>query len=109
MRTAAILAAATAAFTLTTVGAEAARWCHAGANARGCAFNTHGQCARMARRVGGSCHQQMAYGVVSDPDRIPGQIYPNRPYWAAPGECFTDDGGGRFRPCSAGGDGGGRP
>jgi hypothetical protein len=33
---------------------------------------------------------------------LPGQIYPNRPYGAAPGSCFTDDGGGRFRPCSAG-------
>ena len=26
----------------------------------------------------------------------------NRPYWAAPGECFTDDGYGRFSPCSSG-------
>jgi hypothetical protein len=26
----------------------------------------------------------------------------NRPSWAAPGECFTDDGYGRFWPCSAG-------
>jgi hypothetical protein len=26
----------------------------------------------------------------------------NRPSWAAPGECFTDDGYGRFSPCSSG-------
>ena len=29
--------------------------------------------------------------------------FPTRPAWAAPGECFTDDGYGRFRSCSAGG------
>jgi len=28
--------------------------------------------------------------------------WPTRPAWAAPGECFTDDGYGRFRSCSAG-------
>jgi hypothetical protein len=107
MRTPAILAAAAATLILTSGAADAARWCHAGVNARGCAFDTRTQCARAARRVGGSCHRQATYGVAADPDRIPGQIYPNRPYWAAPGECFTDDGGGRFRPCNAG-DGGGR-
>ena len=26
----------------------------------------------------------------------------NRPSWAGPNECFTDDGYGRFWPCSAG-------
>ena len=29
--------------------------------------------------------------------------YPNRPAWATPGECYTDEGGGRFMPCSYGG------
>jgi hypothetical protein len=33
---------------------------------------------------------------------VPGQIFPNRPPGASPYECYTDDGGGRFRPCSAG-------
>lgn len=33
---------------------------------------------------------------------VPGQIFPNRPFGASPYECFTDDGGGRFRSCSAG-------
>jgi hypothetical protein len=38
---------------------------------------------------------------------LPGQIYPSRPAWASPYECYLDDGNGRFRPCNAGGDGGG--
>jgi hypothetical protein len=29
--------------------------------------------------------------------------FPTRPSWAAPGECFTDDGYGRFRSCSSSG------
>ena len=32
----------------------------------------------------------------------PGQLYPSRPVWAQPWQCFTDDGYGRFRPCDAG-------
>ena len=38
----------------------------------------------------------------SAPVRLQGG-FPTRPAWAAPGECFTDDGYGRFRSCSAGG------
>jgi hypothetical protein len=34
------------------------------------------------------------------PARLQGG-FPTRPAWAAPGECFTDDGYGRFRSCSA--------
>jgi len=30
---------------------------------------------------------------------------PNRPRWAAPQQCFTDDGYGRFTPCEGGGKG----
>ena len=33
------------------------------------------------------------------------QIYPNRPIWAAPGQCFSDEGYGRFTPCDVGGRG----
>jgi hypothetical protein len=29
-------------------------------------------------------------------------LYPTRPPWAAPHQCFTDEGYGRFRPCDAG-------
>jgi len=36
----------------------------------------------------------------------PGQIYPNRPAWAPPGTCFTDEGYGRFLECGMGGKGG---
>jgi hypothetical protein len=28
--------------------------------------------------------------------------FPGRPAWAKPDDCFTDDGYGRFWPCSAG-------
>jgi hypothetical protein len=28
---------------------------------------------------------------------------PGRPPWARPGECLTDEGGGRFYPCNYGG------
>jgi hypothetical protein len=33
----------------------------------------------------------------------PYQVYPNRPAWARHGECYTDEGGGRFMPCDYGG------
>jgi hypothetical protein len=33
------------------------------------------------------------------------QISPSRPVWAAPQQCFTDDGYGRFTPCEGGGKG----
>ena len=114
MRTIAIVGVAAATFILAPAGAEAARWCHAGANAKGCAYSSQAQCARAAQRAGGSCHQQFAARVLPNTTAadgpyhtIPGQIYPNRPFWSSPFECFTDDGGGRYRPCSAGGDGGG--
>jgi hypothetical protein len=115
MRMIAILGIAAAGF-LAPAGAEAARWCHTGAQAQGCTFRTQAQCLRTARREGGDCRVQVAARRPAQVERhvpagysgmAPGQVYPNRPYWAAPNECFTDDGGGRFRPCSAGGDGGG--
>jgi hypothetical protein len=34
--------------------------------------------------------------------------YPNRPAWAPPGACFTDEGYGRYRPCDASPSTGGR-
>jgi hypothetical protein len=33
------------------------------------------------------------------------QEIPNRPRWAAPQQCFTDDGYGRYTPCEGGGKG----
>jgi hypothetical protein len=33
------------------------------------------------------------------------QEFPNRPRWAAPQQCFTDDGYGRYTPCEGGGKG----
>jgi hypothetical protein len=46
-------------------------------------------------------------GWNSAPVRLQGlqNGFPTRPAWAQPGECFTDDGYGRFRSCSAGGRG----
>ena len=41
-------------------------------------------------------------GLQSAPVGARGYAAVNRPAWAAPGECFTDDGYGRFWPCSAG-------
>jgi len=47
--------------------------------------------------------QQTQNGAFNTaPVRLQG-TFPTRPAWAAPGECFTDDGYGRFRSCSAGG------
>jgi hypothetical protein len=110
MRFLLMMAAATLLWALASDGAEAARWCHTGAHARGCAFKSATQCARTARRVGGACRQQMArrspppsaHRAPAQPGRASGQVYPDRPYWAAPGECFMDEGYGRWRPCSAG-------
>jgi hypothetical protein len=107
MRTLAIFGMAAAALLLGAANAEAARWCHTGANARGCAFATQVQCARTARRVGGACRLQVARRATAQDGMAPGQVYPSRPSWAAPGECFFDEGNGRWRPCNAGGDGGG--
>ena len=43
-----------------------------------------------------------ARALQSAPVAARGYAFANRPSWAAPGECFTDDGYGRFWPCSAG-------
>ncbi|MBX6426944.1 MAG: hypothetical protein IRZ09_13600 [Variibacter sp.] len=89
--------------------AEAARWCaYNSYGVLGCGFRSAQECKRTVGRQG-VCRREVAYRHAApfDPDRLPGQIYPSRPYWAAPGECFLDDGYGRFRPCSGGGDGGG--
>jgi hypothetical protein len=46
-------------------------------------------------------------GWNNAPVRLQGQPqgFPTRPAWAQPVDCFTDDGYGRFRSCSAGGRG----
>lgn len=116
MRKIIILGIAAAGFGLLAAdGAQAARWCYSGPATEGCvALRTKAACLRFARREGGTCHVRRAAPVEHYPPEArypgmrPGQIYPNRPYWANPNECFTDEGGGRFRPCSAGGGGGRR-
>jgi hypothetical protein len=50
-------------------------------------------------------HDKRAVSAATAP--LPsGQIYPNRPAWAPPGTCFTDEGYGRFLECGMGGKGG---
>ena len=43
-----------------------------------------------------------ARALQSAPVAAHGYAVANRPAWAAPGECYTDDGYGRFSPCSSG-------
>jgi hypothetical protein len=84
--------------------AQAARWCsYEGGAVLRCGFHTQQQCRRSGRHV--ACHPEVA--AVPAPGMLPGQIYPSRPYWSSPYECYIDDGGGRFRPCNAGDAGGG--
>jgi hypothetical protein len=47
-----------------------------------------------------------AVSVAPSSQMAPGQIYPNRPAWAPPGICFTDEGYGRYLECGMGGKGG---
>jgi hypothetical protein len=104
-------AAAAVALVAVTAGSEAqaARWCSYDGAAAGRCFSSQKQCQRTAGRYG-DCRSQVAVrdNGMGDNGMLPGQIYPSRPYWASPYECFYDDGGGRFRRCNAGGDGGGR-
>jgi hypothetical protein len=72
-----------------------------------CGFRSAQQCKRAAG-ARGDCRPQVAYRQVPPRNGMaPGQIYPSRPAWSSPYECFIDEGYGRFRPCNAGGDGGG--
>jgi hypothetical protein len=44
--------------------------------------------------------------AVQQPQRFQQyQQFPNRPHWAAPQQCFTDEGYGRYTPCDSGGKG----
>jgi hypothetical protein len=54
-----------------------------------------------------SKHRWQKRAVSAAPSQLaPGQIYPNRPAWAPPGICFTDEGYGRYLECGMGGRGG---
>lgn len=89
----------------------ASTWCaYEGSAVVRCGFHSAKQCRRSIGRHG-ACRRvaavRRAPEPVAPPGFIPGQIYPSRPAWASPYECYLDDGYGRFRPCNAGGDGGG--
>ena len=88
--------------------AQAARWCaYDGASLMRCGYTTQKQCQRRAGRQV-ECRPQVASRRAPRAEGTrPGQIYPSRPAWSSPYECFLDEGYGRFRPCNAGGDGGG--
>lgn len=85
--------------------ADAAQWCRDGAHGPRCGFASLKQCAR----GGAACYRATVVHrrgpTAWDGNRpaprypMPGQIEPSRPYWSSPYQCFTDDGGGRFRPC----------
>ena len=112
MRKMMILGAAAAAFLALPGGAEAARSCLGDGAAAGCAARSAIQGQQVAQR-----QERRRYEPASaPPPRRPAPayaeprgsegsqpIYPNRPYWSSPYECYTDDGNGRFRPCNAGG------
>jgi hypothetical protein len=104
----AVTAAAGFALLSASNDAQAARWCSydGGAKTR-CGYSSQQQCRRAAGRHG-ECRPQVATRYEPrDPTMMPGQIYPNRPYWSSPYECFMDDGGGRFKPCNSATGGGG--
>jgi hypothetical protein len=90
--------------------AQAARWCsYEGGALLRCGFHSAQQCKRSVGRHG-DCRREVAYRRQPKPvapGMAPGQIYPSRPAWASPYECYLDEGYGRYRPCNGGGDGGG--
>ncbi|BAT59733.1 hypothetical protein GJW-30_1_02266 [Variibacter gotjawalensis] len=99
----AALAATALFFSIPT--SEAAQWCRDGASGSRCGFTSYKQCTR----GGADCYRAASARDRSptafDGNRpaprfqYPNQIEPTRPYWSSPYQCFTDDGGGRFRPC----------
>lgn len=107
--TAAAAATATLIFSAGGPAQAAARWCsYEGDTAVSCGYRSEQQCLRSVGRSG-LCRREAAYRQApAEPGMLPGQIYPSRPYWSSPEECFIDEGYGRFLPCNAGsgGDGG---
>ena len=111
MRKIMIVGAAAAAFLALPGGAEAARSCLGDGGAKTCADRGPAQGQQVAQR-----RERRRYEPAPAPasrDRAPSTepresggshpIYPNRPYWSSPFECYTDDGYGRYRSCHAGG------
>ena len=113
MRTVAILGALTTALLIDAgSAAQAARWCGQAGASQNCSFQSYRACAR-ALGDAGQCRRQVAARVpAARAPGPPGEVsvhgWPQRPAWASPYECYYDDGYGRYRPCSAGGDGGSR-
>ena len=49
-------------------------------------------------------HQRAARPLATEQEPFQRYLeFPNRPRWAAPQQCFTDDGYGRYTPCEGGG------
>jgi hypothetical protein len=105
--------------TLTTVmligagsSAEAARWCGLAGASQNCSFQSYRACARAVGN-GGHCRRYVAARVPAaawppPPAEVSVYGWPQRPAWSSPYECYYDEGYGRYRPCSAGGDGSSR-
>ena len=91
--------------------AEAARWCGQAGASRSCSFQSYRACVRAVGNAG-HCRRQVAARVPAADAPSPAGVsvygWPQRPAWASPYECYYDEGYGRYRPCSAGGDGGSR-
>jgi hypothetical protein len=110
MRTVLIGGAVTVALLLgASASAHAARWCGLAGATQNCSFQSYRACAWAVGRTG-QCHRQVVARVPAAPAAAPAGVsvygWPQRPAWASPYECYYDDGYGRYRPCSAGGDGG---
>jgi hypothetical protein len=89
--------------------AQAARWCGQTGISQNCSFQSYRACVRAIGNAG-SCHRQVAARVapVGPPSEVSVYGWPQRPAWSSPYECYYDEGYGRYRPCSAGGDGSSR-
>jgi hypothetical protein len=103
-------AAALALLSAAVVPASAARWC-AGND---CGFASRRHCVASTGRPD-ICHRAVAGRRAVTPGGYGGRQaapaalpqFPNRPYNAAPGECYIDEGYGRFSSCNAAGGWGG--
>jgi hypothetical protein len=97
MRTLGILALGSALLGFMISDGQAASWC----SGDKCGFQTQKQCART---TGARCSRAAVARRVAPPVIArPATMFPNRPYWASPMECYFDEGYGRFTPCTGGG------
>lgn len=102
MRIVAIIGAG-AALVCLAGSAQAARWCSGSGE---CGFRSQSQCVRAMGAAGG-CHKPIAARAAAPSDYYqgPAPITSAGPAWRSPYECYSDEGYGRYTPCSGGGGG----